>query len=959
MLRTWLRVLRYSPKAFGVLCVALALTFGAWTYTRSLVERIAQAHFQDNVREVETWVHNRLDLYINALYSARAFFAGSQNVERHEWAAYVRRENLGSRYPGLLATGFVKRVGPGESETFVSENFPLHPAGNRPEYYAVTYIEPQEGNAEKLGLDVAFEPRRWSALTQARDGGEAAATHRVDLMQETDRGAVFEVYVPIYHQDAPTSTVEQRRAGLAGFVFSTFNIDDLLSGVFSDKRRRPAIDFQIYDGEVLSEESLIYAGSGFIGAMDFRAHSRFTAHSILQFGGRTWSLRFAPLPTFGLEFPQEYLPHIVLFGGLAGSFLLFAILYSLAVARHRGLKLAEFGAIVQSLDDAVIGMDLEGRVASWNPAAERIYGYSAPEMIGKTLSILAAPERRQEMQEILARIRRGERIDYLETARLRKDGRHIHVSITVSPILDYSGALKGVSSIEKDITQIKQAGELLQRSRDFYLTLFEEFPNLIWRSSPDGSRNYFNRTWLAFTGRGFDQERADGWRGRLHPDDRERYLEAYRKALAEQGPYEIEYRLRRNDDQYRWLVEHGQPFLGMDGRFSGFIGSCTDISDRKKADQDLRHSLDLLFAVIENIPNMIFLKEAGELRFELFNRAGEELLGITRQEMIGKNDYDFFPREQADFFTRHDYEVLRDRKMKDIPEETIQTRDKGERILHTKKVPIVLDARGNPMYLLGISEDITERAANEKQLREAFENLEKAHAELKETQAQLIRAEKFAAMGKLSGMISHEFRNQLGVIRNSAYFIKMRFKGDDEKVKNHLDILEKEIDETNRIIDNILSFAKKNQPELTTVRLESIVEACLAKTRVPPGIKVTVKFEKSLPEIRADEILLGRVFLNLILNAVQAMKVAGKLMVKAAVSGRFVALSFEDTGAGIREEDKKHIFDPLFSTKERGTGLGLATARVIVEAHGGTIDIESHFGRGTTVMVRLPAFGPK
>ena len=120
-------------------------------------------------------------------------------------------------------------------------------------------------------------------------------------------------------------------------------------------------------------------------------------------------------------------------------------------------------------------------------------------------------------------------------------------------------------------------------------------------------------------------------------------------------------------------------------------------------------------SIVDNVPDMIFVKEAKELRFVLFNKAGEELLGYPRKDMIGKNDYDFFPKDQADFFIAKDRATLNGEIVLDIPEEPIQTRYKGARILHTKKIPI-LDEKGKPVYLLGISDDITERKNFEKQL---------------------------------------------------------------------------------------------------------------------------------------------------------------------------------------------------------------------------------------------------
>lgn len=149
------------------------------------------------------------------------------------------------------------------------------------------------------------------------------------------------------------------------------------------------------------------------------------------------------------------------------------------------------------------------------------------------------------------------------------------------------------------------------------------------------------------------------------------------------------------------------------------------IEELKQALEELRRMNAFLDSIIENIPNMIFLKDAKELRFVRFNRAGEDLLGFTRDDLLGKNDYDFFPKKQADFFTEKDREVLHGKEVVDIPEEPIQTRNKGERIMHTKKVPI-LDANGEPEYLLGISEDITERKKAEDKLQQTLNSLKKA-----------------------------------------------------------------------------------------------------------------------------------------------------------------------------------------------------------------------------------------
>ena len=147
-----------------------------------------------------------------------------------------------------------------------------------------------------------------------------------------------------------------------------------------------------------------------------------------------------------------------------------------------------------------------------------------------------------------------------------------------------------------------------------------------------------------------------------------------------------------------------------------YISQIEDITERKRIEKELRDANAFLDAIIENIPLMLFIKESASLRFVRFNRAGEDLLGWPRESLVGKNDFDFWPREQAEFFVEKDRETMKRGKVVDIDEEPIQTRHQGVRLLHTKKVPI-LDPSGNPLYLLGISEDITERRRIEKERR--------------------------------------------------------------------------------------------------------------------------------------------------------------------------------------------------------------------------------------------------
>jgi signal transduction histidine kinase len=227
--------------------------------------------------------------------------------------------------------------------------------------------------------------------------------------------------------------------------------------------------------------------------------------------------------------------------------------------------------------------------------------------------------------------------------------------------------------------------------------------------------------------------------------------------------------------------------------------------------------------------------------------------------------------------------------------------------------------------------------------------------ELKETQEKLVRSEKLAVLGKLSGILGHELRNPLGAIGNSVYFLKTKLEHiQDEKIKRHLKILEEEIDISTKIINDILTYGKVKEPQLANVIMSEVLKESLAKVHVPINIDVNLNMKNNLPPVIADEIQLVQVFSNILLNAIQAMPDGGILTITGIKKDRLIEVGILDTGEGIPKENLNKIFEPLFSTKAFGTGLGLSVCKSIIEMHKGKIEIESEIAKGTKFIVQLP-----
>ena len=240
----------------------------------------------------------------------------------------------------------------------------------------------------------------------------------------------------------------------------------------------------------------------------------------------------------------------------------------------------------------------------------------------------------------------------------------------------------------------------------------------------------------------------------------------------------------------------------------------------------------------------------------------------------------------------------------------------------------------------------------------AAEDRQKANDQLVEAQDQLLRAEKLAVIGQLSGGVAHDLRNPLGAINNAVYYLKRRLGASEEAQSNprigqFLQVIEDEVAHSNQIITDLMGFARISPPSLSPTNLGEMIQDMLSSIEVRNNVRTVKRFDPELPEVLADPEQLRRVFINLSTNAQEAMPDGGELTISIRMVNGFAEVAFSDTGSGIPDENLKKVFDPLFTTKTKGTGLGLAVCQEIVARHNGSIAVASKPGEGSTFTVRL------
>ncbi len=373
----------------------------------------------------------------------------------------------------------------------------------------------------------------------------------------------------------------------------------------------------------------------------------------------------------------------------------------------------------------------------------------------------------------------------------------------------------------------------------------------------------------------------------------------------------------------------------------------------------LGESEALLEAIVDNMPYVLSIKDCEDLRYVRINRAGEELLGYSKGELLGKRDGDVFPASTADAATEDDRAVLRSGKMLSVQQTSLETRDKGSRTLRTTKVPIAVET-GRIQYLLSISEDITKQLRMQEE-RQALEiSVQQAH--------------RLESLGVLAGGIAHDFNNLLAAIYGNVD-LALQDLDSNSAPAGHLAEARRAGERAAELVNQLLAYAGRGKASFGLVNMNQLVQGMieLLKASISKKTSIVLDLDQAHPTIRGDATQLRQIVLNLITNAAQAIgQEVGEIRVTTEVldcdqsslkllrldeelsEGRYVAVRISDSGAGMSPDLQGRIFEPFFTTKDAGSGLGLSAVHGIVRSHNGGISLKSEEGRGTTFTLLLP-----
>jgi PAS domain S-box-containing protein len=476
----------------------------------------------------------------------------------------------------------------------------------------------------------------------------------------------------------------------------------------------------------------------------------------------------------------------------------------------------------------------------------------------------------------------------------------------------------------------------LAESEKRYRELADLLPQIVFEIDENGNLQFMNRAAFALSGRSKEEFRKGLNAFDLFvPEEHERAVQGIRRIMAGETISGREFTLVRRDGTTCPVLVYTAPVM-CEGKAVGLRGIAIDIAERRKMEEELREARERLEYLITSNPAVIYsgkpLADLSDWDLTYLSPRIKPMLGFEPWEFIG----------HPDFWKHHVHPEDLRHTMAQVPRFWNEGQRTFEyRFLHKdgtyrwirEEARVTRDPDGKPIEVNGYWIDVTER----KRLEEA-----------------LAKSQRLATIGELAAMVGHDLRNPLQGIAGAAYYLRTEEKSKlSNQGKAMIRLIQESIEDSDKIINDLVEYSRELHLELSRTNVKSITKDALAKVKIPKGVRV-VNSTKNQPPMKLDVHKMRRVFMNLIRNAFDAMPNGGTLTITSSRSGDNLHITFEDTGEGMTTETLAKLWSPLFTTKAKGMGLGLAIIKRFVEAHEGSIDVESKPGKGSTFTVTLP-----
>lgn len=617
-----------------------------------------------------------------------------------------------------------------------------------------------------------------------------------------------------------------------------------------------------------------------------------------------------------------------------------------------------YRTLVETMNEGLGLQDEQGKIIYVNDKLSRMLGYARSELVGRPFSDLVAPSYLEMVQQRLASPT-GPEDKPVEVVLRRKDGGRCMSLFSPSPIIGSESDFRGTFAIFTDISRLKEAERAFDEERNLLRTLMDSIPDYAYIKDRESRFISTNTPHLTCVGARNLSEVIGKTDYAFFPEElaREYYADEQR-VMATGVPLlnKIEQGATAAGEAV-WLMTFKAPLRDRAGRIVGLVGVSRDITDLRRAERALRESEDRFRLILENTRDIAYKLNFDENAYEYVSPSCLQLAGVSSKELIQIGIDGFYDRVHPD-----DRERLREHRrvratwtaaaQTDIPpviEYRFCHKDESYRWV-AETAGIVRNEKGRPIGEIGTIRDITESKAAEQAIRTAL---------------------RMEATATLAGGIAHDFNNLMVGVLGNAELLQMRMGNEDAETFRMLNTIASTAQKAGELAQQMLAFAHGGKYQPSVINLNQLVEdtVWLEKRSVPPGVEMQTRPAPDLWNTLADPAQMNQVVMNMLINALEAVENSGVITLSTGNAvidkslaerlriqpGEYVMLKVEDTGIGMTPSIKARVFEPFFSTKFQGRGLGLAAVYGIVTNHGGSITVESELNRGSQFTVYLPA----